>query len=72
VLHIGEEATRAQDVRDVLRVCTRYGMGEVTAPPFPAWLAVSGDPDALGAKLVQAQTLVRKCFADGSSSAEAR
>jgi hypothetical protein len=63
--HVGEEATREEDVRDVLRVCTRYGMREVTTPPFPSWLAIPENLASLDTKLAQLSVLINQCFAEG-------
>ena len=57
------EVTRAQDVRDTLRVCTSYGIPEVVAPSFPPWLAVPADLGALDAKIAILSVLVHQCFA---------
>jgi predicted nucleotidyltransferase len=54
----GEEVTSAQDIRDVLRVCTSYGISEVSVPPFPPWLGVPADPGALDLKLARLQALL--------------
>jgi hypothetical protein len=50
--HVGEPITRLDDGRDSLRVCALYGIRRVTAPPYPAWLAIP-EADALATKLTQ-------------------
>ena len=55
---VGEDVTRAEDIRDVLRVSVHYAMREVTGPPFPPWLAVPADLDVLDTKIARLSTLV--------------
>jgi len=59
--HVGEEATRGDDARDTLRVCSLYAMRRPTAPPYPAWLAVPGDAAALADKGARLAALLRAC-----------
>ena len=37
---IGEPVTRLESDRDVLRVCTIYGLRAVEGPPYPRWHAI--------------------------------
>jgi hypothetical protein len=64
--HVGEDATRLDDARDVLRVCTQYGWRRVEGPPYPAWLAV---PEAaeLAARLDRLAELAGRAFVQGVS-----
>ena len=55
---IGEEVSRAQDARDVLRVCAHYEMRKVTGPPFPAWLGISASIEALAEDGIRLSAMV--------------
>jgi len=41
-----DPVSRLESDRDVLRVCTIYGLRDITGPPYPGWLAIP-DPATL-------------------------
>jgi predicted nucleotidyltransferase len=56
--HVGEPIERLDDARDTLRVCSLYGIRQVTEPPYPSWLAIP-DVDVLAIKLAQLRHVAR-------------
>lgn len=62
--HVGEDVTRLQDARDTLRVCSLYAARRVSAPPFPAWLAIPTEVRPLADKAARLSALIDLWFAD--------
>ncbi|MDP9359379.1 MAG: hypothetical protein M3R02_29660, partial [Chloroflexota bacterium] len=61
---VGESVTRLQDARDTLRVSSLYEMGRALARPFPSWLAIPSEAEALTEHATQLAALMARCFAD--------
>jgi hypothetical protein len=57
--HVGEPVSRLQDAQDTLRVCAHYGMRGVTAPPYPAWLAIP-DEATIAVKVAELRQIVAR------------
>ncbi len=56
--HVGEELTPLQDARDTLRVCSSYAIRRITAPPFPAWLAIPSQTGPLREKSARLSEII--------------
>ncbi len=50
-LAISEEVDAFSDLRDTLRVCSRYDAIRHIGPAYPDWLGIVTDPDDLGGRL---------------------
>jgi hypothetical protein len=61
--HVGEAVSRRQDARDVLRVRALYESRRLTTPPYPVWLSVVADPEALSTRSVLLSSLVEEVWA---------
>ncbi len=61
--YVGEAVTRLQDARDTLRVCSLYEMRSVLARPFPSWLAIRPEAEALTEQATHLAALMALCFA---------
>lgn len=62
--YVGEAVTRLQDARDTLRVCSLYEMRRVLARPFPSWLAIRTEAEALNEQATHLAALMGLWFAD--------
>jgi hypothetical protein len=56
-LHVGEPVSWLQDARDTLRVCALYGMGGVTEPAYPRWLAIL-DEESIATKVAGLRRII--------------
>lgn len=54
----GEEVTRIEDARDVLRVSAQYELRATTYPPFPGWLAIPDHVETMAAKAAWLDTVI--------------
>ena len=55
---IGEDIDRLADLRDTLRVCSRYAAPSAAGPEFPEWLAIVVDRDDLLRRLDAVRRIV--------------
>ena len=55
---IGEDIDRLADLRDTLRVCSRYAVPSAAGPDFPEWLAIVVDRDDLQRRLDSVRRIV--------------
>lgn len=61
---IGEDVTKIQDARDVLRVFSRYERMKQTDSPYPAWLAVDTDLAMLESKCTRFMQILNEIICD--------